>query len=298
MPPLESTPANALLDSTPIIRFLTIPKFTELLSGKLWSPSLESLSKNNDPFEGNPELYWTRFPDLKSVETQLFAYAGQTPELQFDVGDQRQKRWIVYLHFLRHHRAVSCWFQGPFESYPMWEAYAKNGVAVVTTVGKLKMAVGYDPEKHCLAEVTYFAKGGGGRLNWNQAIQGKVDPCFLKRNEFSGEKEIRLVARMSGEKPGIKLPLRIPLSKWVDYLIVYPFPTLREFEAADSHLRLLLESKGIQIPIEPSAVRESSYKSEQLYRAFECDPEEISDSYGECSAPLVPDTFPLGKFPE
>lgn len=85
MPSLEPIHDNSLSDSTTLIRFLTLPKFTELLNGKLWCPSLETLSKNNDPFEGDPGLYCNRFPDLGSVEDKLFAYVDETPELQFYV---------------------------------------------------------------------------------------------------------------------------------------------------------------------------------------------------------------------
>ena len=211
-----------LADDESLVRFITQEKLQSLVGGKLWIPSLAKLAELNDPNEGTLDDVFNLFPNPRKHDAQLMEHAKESEEIRFacDWGDRHQARVLAWLDYLRNRRAASSWFLGPYESYPMWEAYAKGGVAVTTTVRHLKEAIGYSHGGFLLRPVLYY-ENRMQNLPGSSLRKGDICPCFLKPQAFEGEKEVRLIC---------KIP---PRSARPD---VTPRPTFSPVGQPDNHL--------------------------------------------------------------
>jgi hypothetical protein len=89
--------------------------------------------------------------------------------------------------------AVNCWHMNVYESAAMWPLYVQGteGVAIVSTVGKLKRAFDATPESVVIAVVKYIdhATDAIPRGNFLQAF-------LHKRKSFEHERELRALVFM------------------------------------------------------------------------------------------------------
>jgi hypothetical protein len=146
-------------DSKTTWRYLTFPSFVSVLQTKqMFFSRLEDLE---DPYEG-------RFTDVVKCHfpTQVVAASEQ---------------------FSRHNLCVNCWHMNEYESAAMWAIYAESGtgIAIRSTIGRMKASLHVDPRDVSMCEVQYvdFSQFGG------------CDRCFslnLKRKSFEHEREVRL----------------------------------------------------------------------------------------------------------
>jgi hypothetical protein len=95
---------------------------------------------------------------------------------------------ILFRDTFRDKMFVSCWHENAFESSTMWGAFADGyrGVAVKTTARNLRESI-KGPESCVLARVQYVDFATHSGQNDIKAI------LLLKRREFSGESEVRLI---------------------------------------------------------------------------------------------------------
>jgi hypothetical protein len=88
---------------------------------------------------------------------------------------------------------VSCWHESTYESVAMWRLYTTGaeGVAINTTVGRLKQALGTDTPEVIIGRVQYIdhaADDDGLAPTFNV-----LGPLFCKRQSFQHEREVRAV---------------------------------------------------------------------------------------------------------
>jgi hypothetical protein len=84
---------------------------------------------------------------------------------------------------------VSCWFADIHENAAMWDRYAKNGVAIKSTIGQLISSLEITPHFGWIGFADYSHKLG----EWDM-----LDSAFNKSIEFKDEKEIRVVIAKTG----------------------------------------------------------------------------------------------------
>jgi hypothetical protein len=102
-----------------------------------------------------------------------------------------------YLDFIRVTRFAWCWFHSRDESAAMWNTYGKKGVAVQSTVGRIKGALETTGRKFIYGRMTYIDYGSdlGTESNSDQQQDDHrvLRPFFLKRKEYESEDELRFV---------------------------------------------------------------------------------------------------------
>lgn len=112
---------------------------------------------------------------------------------------------------------INCWRASDYESHALWRIYcaASEGVAIQTTLGKLKASVGDLP----VYPVTYQVPGS------KKQTPTHADLVTKKRPMFSYEQEVRIV-RFTEEKNSTPEPtglgLNWDLEKWVESIRVHP----------------------------------------------------------------------------
>lgn len=86
---------------------------------------------------------------------------------------------------IRKNSFLSCWFEGSYESIAMWRLYASGkdakGVAIKTTIGRLKKAIG------CYVEI-----GRVDYIDYSREWPNANEALWRKRLSFDYEHEVRV----------------------------------------------------------------------------------------------------------
>lgn len=217
---------NKDLDNVPdnivIWRYMSLEKFLSLIE--------------------NEELYFCRvdlFEDkheatLPIIDKKNFYYSEENK----NYWENERKR-----HF------VNCWIESPHELSLMWTAYAKNGVAIKSSVGNLKSSFNDSFENIYLSRVKYIDYD-------NESSQSTYAPLnvlklvFTKRSLFKQENEIRLLhSDYENKDRDIKgKSIKVDINVLIDEIVTSP-------NTDDNFLNLIktyLNSKGINKKITSS----------------------------------------------
>ncbi len=179
----------------PILRFLTAAKFFSLISQRaVWFSRLGALQ---DQFEGRmPPPTKRRLQAENRKWEKTFPHWEHGQQLREAAGrNERDGRDLL---------AVNCWFADRRESAEMWQTYvgSTEGVAIESSCELLVENLAHQ-EYGRIGIVRYvdFEQEDMGLHLGNQAIER----AFLKRPEFSGERELR-IATMNLVAPGCLNP--------------------------------------------------------------------------------------------
>jgi hypothetical protein len=157
-------------DDVILWRYMDVGRFIALLDSKgLYFARVHELG---DPWEAA----WPS--GLKERAVEMLGASGEI----FD-----------YYQMAASQAVVSCWHENERESVAMWRLYTTGleGVAVKTTIGHLKRALGEEPCSVTIARVLYIdheADDDGLAPNFNV-----LGPLFCKRRSFQHEREVRAV---------------------------------------------------------------------------------------------------------
>ena len=198
-------------DETVIWRFMDLAKFVSLLKDK--ALFMTRADKFEDQFEGavcaeedadryNEALmgYYAEMLEGKAVPKEL-------------LDNERNANRL-----LRMNSYINCWYEGEHESMAMWRLYASGkeakGVAVKTTVGQLKKAIGHYVEIGRIEYIDYSIQWP----NVNAAL-------WRKRVSFEYEHEVRI--RITSEKglsytPAVFMTLPVDLNDLIETVYVSP----------------------------------------------------------------------------
>jgi len=198
-------------DDTVIWRFMDLAKFVSLLKDK--ALFMTRADKFEDQFEGavcaeedadryNEALteYYAEMQEGKAVPKEL-------------LDNERNANRL-----LRMNSFINCWYEGEHESMAMWRLYASGkeakGVAVKTTVGQLKKAIGHHVEIGRIEYIDYSVQWS----NVNVAL-------WRKRVSFEYEHEVRI--RIISEKglsyiPAEFMMLPVNLDELIEAIYVSP----------------------------------------------------------------------------
>jgi len=206
-----SEPSN---DQIKIWRYLTLPKFIELLHSRTLFLTRADLLRDDDKSEGSTLTNAGR--NAMSVLEQLASQNGKLPfpgqpEIsvsqvlsaltQFDqVQDEMLKRYFV-----------NCWHMNEYENFAMWRVYSEPfGVCIQSTYDSLINSFndeeyGFYRKSHkvYIGEVKY--------VDWDSYIIPRDNmfwPLMHKKREFDYERELRCIVwdqKKSSVKVGIDL---------------------------------------------------------------------------------------------
>lgn len=204
---------KSLNDDMILWRYMSLDKFINLLDdGGVYFAPLDSYM-TSDPYEGFPpavaikamySISDTVYKDVIDLVSSLESSANQkTPEflgaLQ-KAKDQLATRSSVFrklLNSLSKGTLVSCWYHSDHQSEAMWKLYSDQGkgVAVKTTVGKLRSALGSAvaterQTKIFLGKVKYLDYSDSNISPSDCVVDGHIMP-LLKRVSYSHENEVR-----------------------------------------------------------------------------------------------------------
>lgn len=225
-PNVPPTPA----DEQTIWRFMTLEKLLSLLvTSSLYLTQVEKLRKD-DPFESqftqahinlfyliqtNPvfaESYFKRQAqkmDQAALDQLKNLIAIHTPAALQDSAE-RSARFCY----------ANCWHINDHESAALWQLYSSNdaGVAILSTIGRLKNALAAAERPLYLGEVQY--------IDFRNEIIGLdniINPIFRKRMSFAHERELRLATmefNVDNQTAGISVPCN--LETLIGELVISP----------------------------------------------------------------------------
>ena len=198
-------------DETIIWRFMDLAKFVSLLKDR--ALFMTRADKLEDQFEGAV----CAEEDAKRYDEALADYysevMGGKPVPEKLIAEEHNANQL-----LRMNSYLNCWYEGENESMAMWRLYASGreakGVAIRTTVGQLKKAIGRFVEIGRIEYIDYSVTWP----NINEAL-------WRKRVSFEYEHEIRI--RVTPEKglsytPESHMMLPVELSELIGAVYVSP----------------------------------------------------------------------------
>ena len=150
---------------------------------------------------------------------------------------------------------INRWHLNEFESVAMWKlvTHGKEGVAIQTTVGRLKLCLAHEQRKIFIAEVDYLDHETAGKVPSDLLL-----PLVTKAISFRHESEVRVILqRMRGREQaefngllrfGFGETISVDLSTLIEKIVVAPeFPGW----AAES-LQQQVTAAGLAVRIETS----------------------------------------------
>jgi hypothetical protein len=166
-------------DDSQLWRYLDVGRFLGLLSTK--TLYFARISELDDPWEAAHPAILRNY-----VKTNLVDKDG-IPQL------------VSAFDFLARSAAVNCWHRNDGESIAMWSLYnsGNEGVAVQTTVGRLKRALVQEPRKVLIGMVSYIDYD---RDPMHHSLNA-ISPLMHKRQSYRHEAEVRAIIPFS-QTPG------------------------------------------------------------------------------------------------
>ena len=164
-------------DNSVIWRFLDLAKFISLLKEK--ALFMTRADKFEDQFEGAV----CSLDDSEKYDEALTEYYSDLLEGK-PVNEQLIENEHYAIQMIRKNSFLSCWFEGAYESIAMWKLYASGkdakGVAIRSTVGRLKKAIGRDVE---IGRIEY--------IDYSKVWPNANEALWRKRLSFEYEHEVR-----------------------------------------------------------------------------------------------------------
>lgn len=157
----------------PLWRYMDFTKFVAMLVNK--TLYLSRVDKLGDAFEGS-------LPDLPK-ETFLGFFEEQDRQRDCDMKQKSESARKFYY--------ASCWHGNDGEMDAMWKVYVRGneGIAIRTTVGRLKKALNDATESFWIGEVKYPEQ-----YAWKIVPSDPIfHACLTKRKCFEHEKEVRVI---------------------------------------------------------------------------------------------------------
>ena len=151
-------------DETVLWRYMDLAKFLAMVSTR--TIYARRVDQFEDKWEGAvPPTFIRRVKDADDHAAKVFLQSS----------DRMRERFFV-----------NCWHASTCESAALWSIYGSAGLAVRSTVGRLKQAI--RSVEFYLASVRYCDYEIDDWFDGNAIL-----PCFMKRKSFEFEQEVRVV---------------------------------------------------------------------------------------------------------
>jgi hypothetical protein len=241
-----------LSDDEYLWRYVPLRTLFFYLAGNIFIPSVEKL-RQADPFEGNFPVDSSWFNS--AIERHYGSNEGNLDEWLYQRRCNENERKLMdlnkgqeafanrkadilmthYFEFIRNTRNAWCWFLGS-ESAAMWSVYGNQGVAIATTVARIRQTFVKANRNATFGQMFYVEVCQGQVIGLNpgepEHQQFILQPHFMKRKEYASEREVRFVGYgpENRKKGGIVLK-GIDPNDWIQQIKFWPKLTSPE-EAA------------------------------------------------------------------
>jgi hypothetical protein len=234
---------RAITDHQALWRYVPLRTLMFYLTGNIFIPSIQMLAAA-DPFEGKFHFDTTWFNTvmkekygdrLESIEEWIYR----------DLCDESERKHIEvnkdyvnygasvierhYFAFRRKTRYAWCWFLSDSESAAMWNNYGNGGVAIASTVGKIRMLLANTEHAFVFGQMRYIRLVAGEAQDFefnpelNEDAAFLLKPEFLKRSEYQSEKEVRFVTAAPERAFGAGLILsNLDPTSWITEIRLWP----------------------------------------------------------------------------
>lgn len=269
---------KSLNDDMVLWRYMSLDKFVNLLDdGGVYFAPLDSYM-TSDPYEGFPpavaikamysasdSFYKDAFDLVSSLERTT---DQKNPEFLGAIQkakDQLATRSAVFrklFNLLSKGTLVSCWYHSEYQSEAMWKLYSDQGkgVAIKTTVGKLRLAleaaVATERQtKIFLGKVKYLDYSDTSIVPSDCVVDGHIMP-LLKRVSYSHENEVRAFLCPDLDINNLddfiikSYMAHCDVFSFIDGVYVSPFVRLPYVKAVSA----IVKSFGLSCPVEQSSL--------------------------------------------
>lgn len=193
-----------LPDHACLWRYVPLRTLLLYLTGNIFIPAIETLQLE-DPFEGkflfdtvwfNTAMSKRHGERVNALDDWLYRELCSESEKKHIEINKDYPNYAAsifeqhYFAFLRKTRYAWCWFLSESESAAMWNNYGKQGVAIATTVGKLRDLLKKTERDFVFGQMRYIRVVGGEAVDYYRvlaALRGGNEHNMLM---FS-EKQIR-----------------------------------------------------------------------------------------------------------
>jgi len=218
--------APTLPDNAELWRYMSISAFLMLLRGRVYVPTIEEL-RHSDPLESTSMCGRTREhfrnicgPDLEWICTHASQHEQAELSCAPKGSDQHFKVVVrIWDRELAARRAIWCWHRSNIESMALWQVYAKSGVAVKTTVSKLKASFEKAYVDTGFIAPVHYVKTSGVET----APHLFMRPYLLKQACYQHEGEVRLVFPRNSDQPHEARLMPIKPRKLICEVRISPF---------------------------------------------------------------------------
>jgi hypothetical protein len=235
---------DPLNKSAQLWRYVRLSTLLLLMTKKhVFVPTIETLRKG-DPLELTIVCNKTAgyFKELDAASTKWLKSRRKRRS--------REPLFTVWAREILWRRCAWCWHEGNLESIALWHIYAREGVAICSTVQRLT---------DCLLANKRVKGAGIGRINYcsrSEPFAGseatKLPPYVIKDACYAFEKEVRVIFPTSKQHLG-GLTLELDPIGFIESIEISPY--LPESEAVA--LRQLIQAFWPTIPCEASVARAS-----------------------------------------
>jgi hypothetical protein len=204
---------------TRVVRYMKLETFLWLLNHRVFIPTLNTL-KGGDRLEAQISRMWTA--DFEGKMRPIVAphkdWLLERAETSIMNGGDEHSRELAelalatqaWLSELGKRRCVWCWNRSNEHLYFMWKTYGDRGVAVVSTVNRIRKALSAVGAEGIVAPVRYVPPYDTVPRADYEAVNSHFHlPYLFKDSGFRPEQEIRFIVKVNPEtfpyRPGITL---------------------------------------------------------------------------------------------
>jgi hypothetical protein len=200
--------SEAIEDDTPLICYMKLSTFLLLLDNRLFIPTLKLLQAGDRLESLIPEkLCENYFQKMKSVVGlhARWLIRSTIPRVALNKDDHGEldadslryltERWLSEL---AKRRCIWCWNRSTEQLHAMWKIYGERGVAIFSTVGRIREALAIAGAYGIVSPVRYVARTGPPRPEDNRTmseLENLRRPYLFKDGDYRIEEEVRFVLR-------------------------------------------------------------------------------------------------------
>jgi hypothetical protein len=177
-------------DEVVVWRYLTLPKFLDLIQTKELHYTNTKILRKDDRYEDGI----LHQDEINQYKQAIGNVDWKNTYIKLDSYDKIEALFALIMHDASEEveTFVNCWNISDIESYNMWKTYVPDGfgVAIKSTYSRLIKCCNDQEHTIQAKRVIYNQYRDQKYLTW---LHYYIPKCLIKRGEFSSEKELRLL---------------------------------------------------------------------------------------------------------
>lgn len=238
------------LQETYLWRYISLPKFLDLITTQEIYFATNSQLITGDPYEGALPFFTDFLFNFDNEhETFINNLVNDSKELQPFLEKIQTKGLSLKVNNIRDNTFINCWHINDDENYLMWQSYApeSGAVAIVTDICSLIEAIDTDIEINAIP-IIYNSK------DFNQTVPDRKSEdeqelknlvklsSLYKKEFFKGENELRLIYQFGNTNR-----IKVKLDKLIKHIYLSPESTETERQIIINSLNLLKDNGKFNI---------------------------------------------------